>query len=55
VYVADALVQELVGDEGTCGPGDLIDIAHLESLGVAGSLPALRHAAARALSDVLRK
>jgi HD-like signal output (HDOD) protein/CheY-like chemotaxis protein len=55
VYVADALVQELVGDEGTCGPGDLIDIAHLDSLGVAGSLPAWRHAAARALSDALRK
>ena len=55
VYVADALVKELVGDEGTCGPGEMIDVAHLESLGVAGSLPAWRHAAARALSNVLRR
>jgi HD-like signal output (HDOD) protein len=55
VYVADALVQELVGDDGTCGPGEMLDIAHLESLGVAGSIPAWRHAAARALGDALRK
>src|SRR5215471_5368010 len=55
VYIADLLVQEMSGDEGACSPHGELDIAYLESLGVAGNLPGWRNAAARILSESLKK